>query len=183
MADLLHEHSVNAVIISAKRSFFDQVEAAVRACEFGRYRSVAHGRLLQNPDFANYIRRLLGNPSWCFRAVPEASWQGVGKQLLDFFGAPALLIVLAPALALVALLIRFTTPGPIFFRQQRSGLNGRPFTIYKFRTMETNAEQRKHEIAAMNEMSGPVFKLVNDPRITRLGDCCASSASTNCRSY
>jgi exopolysaccharide biosynthesis polyprenyl glycosylphosphotransferase len=101
--------------------------------------------------------------------VPEASWQSVGKQLLDFFGAALLLIVTTPLLAATALMVKCTSPGPIFFRQQRSGLNGRPFTLYKFRTMVSNAEQLKHELAAMNEMSGPVFKLVNDPRITAFG--------------
>jgi lipopolysaccharide/colanic/teichoic acid biosynthesis glycosyltransferase len=72
-------------------------------------------------------------------------------------------------LLLLALLVKFTSPGPVLFRQQRSGLNGAPFTIYKFRTMKTNAEQMKHELAAMNEMSGPVFKVTNDPRVTRIG--------------
>ena len=72
-------------------------------------------------------------------------------------------------LALIALAIKFTSPGPVLFRQKRSGINGRPFTIYKFRTMVTNAEQLKHELAAMNEMSGPVFKVSNDPRITPIG--------------
>ena len=65
--------------------------------------------------------------------------------------------------------IKLTSPGPVFFRQQRSGLNGAPFTLYKFRTMVTNAEQFKHELEAMNEMSGPVFKVTNDPRITPIG--------------
>jgi lipopolysaccharide/colanic/teichoic acid biosynthesis glycosyltransferase len=73
-----------------------------------------------------------------------------------------------PMLA-IALAIKFTSPGPALFRQKRSGLNGRPFTIYKFRTMATNAEQFKHELEAMNEMSGPVFKVTNDPRITPVG--------------
>jgi lipopolysaccharide/colanic/teichoic acid biosynthesis glycosyltransferase len=71
--------------------------------------------------------------------------------------------------ATLALLVKLTSPGPIFFRQQRSGLNGRPFVMYKFRTMVTNAEQLKQELAAMNEMSGPVFKVSKDPRITRFG--------------
>jgi lipopolysaccharide/colanic/teichoic acid biosynthesis glycosyltransferase len=57
----------------------------------------------------------------------------------------------------------------VLFRQKRSGLNGAPFTIYKFRTMVTNAEQYQHELAAMNEMKGPVFKVTNDPRITPIG--------------
>ena len=65
---------------------------------------------------------------------------------------------------MVALAHQLTSPGPVLFRQQRSGLNGRPFTMYKFRTMVTNAEQLKHELAAMNEMSGPVFKVTKDPR-------------------
>jgi lipopolysaccharide/colanic/teichoic acid biosynthesis glycosyltransferase len=69
----------------------------------------------------------------------------------------------------IALLIKLTSPGPVLFRQQRSGLNGRPFCIYKFRTMMTNAEQVKHELAAMNEMTGPVFKITNDPRVTPVG--------------
>jgi exopolysaccharide biosynthesis polyprenyl glycosylphosphotransferase len=169
MVDLLHEHSVNAVIISAKRSFFDQVEAAVRACELEGIEVWLMADFFRTQISRTTFDDFFGQSIMVFRAVPEASWQGVGKQLLDFFGAAALLILLAPWLALVALLIKFTTPGPIFFRQQRSGLNGRPFTLYKFRTMVTNAEQLKHELAAMNEMSGPVFKLVNDPRITPLG--------------
>jgi exopolysaccharide biosynthesis polyprenyl glycosylphosphotransferase len=169
MIDLLHEHSVNAVIISAKRSFFDQVEAAVRACELEGIEVWLMADFFRTQISRTTFDDFFGQSIMVFRAVPEASWQGVGKQLLDFFGAAALLIVLAPWLALVSLLIKLTTPGPIFFRQQRSGLNGRPFTLYKFRTMVTNAEQLKHELAAMNEMSGPVFKLVNDPRITPFG--------------
>ena len=91
------------------------------------------------------------------------------KQVLDFVGSLALLVLLAAPLAVVALLIKLTSPGPVLFRQQRSGLNGRPFTLYKFRTMVTNAEQIKHELEAMNEMTGPVFKVTNDPRVTPIG--------------
>jgi len=72
-------------------------------------------------------------------------------------------------MAVAGLLISLTSPGPVLFRQQRSGLNGRPFTMYKFRTMVSNAEQPKDELAALNEMSGPVFKVSKDPRITKVG--------------
>jgi exopolysaccharide biosynthesis polyprenyl glycosylphosphotransferase len=114
---------------------------------------------------------MMGQPLLIFRSTPEASWQMLAKNLLDIFGALVLLFVLIiiPVIPLVALLIKCTSPGPIFFRQQRSGLNGAPFTIWKFRTMATNSEQLKHELAAMNEMSGPVFKITNDPRITPVG--------------
>jgi exopolysaccharide biosynthesis polyprenyl glycosylphosphotransferase len=126
--------------------------------------------------FATQIARasfdeILGHPLLVFRSTPEASWQMLAKTLLDFIGALMLLVFLTviPVIPLVALAIKFTSPGPVFFRQQRSGLNGAPFTILKFRTMATNAEQFKHELAAMNEMSGPVFKVTNDPRITPVG--------------
>jgi exopolysaccharide biosynthesis polyprenyl glycosylphosphotransferase len=104
-----------------------------------------------------------------FRTTPEASWQSITKLLLDFFGALALIILTGLPMLIIALWIKLTSPGPAVFRQKRSGLNGAPFTIFKFRTMMTNAEQLKHELAAMNEMSGPVFKVTNDPRITPFG--------------
>jgi exopolysaccharide biosynthesis polyprenyl glycosylphosphotransferase len=88
---------------------------------------------------------------------------------MDCLGALAMLILLSPFLLIISLAIKFSSPGPILFRQQRSGLNGRPFSIYKFRTMVTNAEQLKHELEAMNEMTGPVFKVTNDPRVTPIG--------------
>ena len=78
-------------------------------------------------------------------------------------------VTVIPVIPVVAMLIKITSPGPVFFRQQRSGLNGAPFNIWKFRTMATNSEQLKHELESMNEMSGPVFKITKDPRITPLG--------------
>jgi exopolysaccharide biosynthesis polyprenyl glycosylphosphotransferase len=169
LVELLHEHSVNGVIISAKRSFFDQVEAAVRACELEGIEVWLMADFFKTQISRTSFDDFYGHAIMVFRAVPEASWESVAKQLIDFFGAAALLVLSAPFLVICALLVRLTSQGPIFFRQQRSGLNGRPFTLYKFRTMVTNAEQLKHELAAMNEMSGPVFKLINDPRITRFG--------------
>jgi len=77
--------------------------------------------------------------------------------------------VSSPVLVLAAVLIKLSSPGPVFFRQQRAGLNGRPFTMLKFRSMVSDAEQRKHELELLNEMSGPVFKVSHDPRITRVG--------------
>lgn len=169
LVELLHEHSVNGVIISAKRSFLDQVELAVRACELEGIEVWLMAEFFKTQISRTSFDDFYGQSIMVFRAVPEASWDTVAKQLLDFFGAAALLIIGAIPLCLVSILVKLTSPGPIFFRQQRSGLNGRPFTLYKFRTMVTNAEQLKHELAAMNEMNGPVFKLVNDPRTTPVG--------------
>jgi exopolysaccharide biosynthesis polyprenyl glycosylphosphotransferase len=110
-----------------------------------------------------------GRPMLVFRCTPDASWQALFKQLLDLLGASALLLVFSPVMMLAAGLIKLSSPGSILFRQQRCGLNGRPFTMLKFRSMVSDAEQRKHEIEILNEMSGPVFKASNDPRITTVG--------------
>ncbi len=91
------------------------------------------------------------------------------KRTLDCLLSGALLIILSPLFLLVAVLVKLTSPGPVFFRQIRVGLNKRKFNIYKFRTMVENAEQLQDQLLSMNEMAGPVFKIKNDPRITPLG--------------
>ncbi|HEV2211002.1 MAG TPA: sugar transferase [Verrucomicrobiae bacterium] len=170
LVELLHEHSINGVIVSGKRAFFDQIEAAIRACELEGIEVWLVADFFKTQISRTSFDDFYGQPILVFRTAPEASWQSMIKQLVDFAGALLLLIVSVPLIMLpVALLIKLTSPGPILFRQQRSGLNGRPFTLYKFRTMVSNAEQLQHELAAMNEMSGPVFKVTNDPRVTRLG--------------
>ena len=91
------------------------------------------------------------------------------KRLLDVFISGLLLIVLAPLFLLIAILIKITSIGAVFFKQERCSLNGRRFTLYKFRTMVAGAESQFEEVLALNEMTGPVFKITNDPRITKLG--------------
>jgi exopolysaccharide biosynthesis polyprenyl glycosylphosphotransferase len=110
-----------------------------------------------------------GRPMLVFRSTPEMSWQAVAKQVIDVVGAMIILLISAPFLLPIALIIKLTSPGPVLFRQQRSGLSGKPFTMLKFRSMVTDAEQRKRELEVFNEMSGPVFKVTNDPRVTRIG--------------
>jgi exopolysaccharide biosynthesis polyprenyl glycosylphosphotransferase len=91
------------------------------------------------------------------------------KSIAEQAFAASALLVLSPMLALIALLIKYTSHGPVFFRQKRVGLRGRRFYIYKFRTMVADAEKQKAALEALNETDGPAFKIVNDPRITRVG--------------
>jgi len=100
---------------------------------------------------------------------PKMNWQLLVKRLVDIFCSGFGLIILAPLFAAVALLIKATSRGPIFFRQERVGYNGRPFNCLKFRTMVKNAEELKKDLLKFNEMEGPVFKMKNDPRVTRVG--------------
>ncbi len=96
-------------------------------------------------------------------------WPTYAKRILDFTMALVVLVVLSPLLLVIAVLIKLTSPGPIMFVQKRLGLHKRPFNLYKFRTMVADAEERLGDIEHLNEVSGPVFKIKNDPRTTSTG--------------
>jgi len=91
------------------------------------------------------------------------------KRVLDIAISLILIIILSLPFFIIALLIKLTSSGPVFFIQERIGLNKRKFRLYKFRTMVEDAEQKLYEIEHRNEVSGPVFKIKDDPRITRVG--------------
>lgn len=91
------------------------------------------------------------------------------KRFFDFIFSLTVLICLSPIFAVLALIIKIDSPGKVFFKQKRVGLRGRHFYVYKFRTMVSNAEELKVNLVEQNEMDGPVFKMVNDPRITKVG--------------
>ena len=94
----------------------------------------------------------------------------VVKRLMDIIGAAVALVLLAPFLVLVAMAIRLESPGPALFKQTRVGLNGRQFTLWKFRSMRQDAEARRADLDEQNEMVGGVtFKIKTDPRITQTG--------------
>jgi lipopolysaccharide/colanic/teichoic acid biosynthesis glycosyltransferase len=91
------------------------------------------------------------------------------KRLLDVVCAGLALVLLSPLLLIVAIAIKLSMPGPVFFSQKRAGLGGRPFSIYKLRTMVVNAEALQKELLTRNEQDGPAFKIKDDPRVTPLG--------------
>jgi exopolysaccharide biosynthesis polyprenyl glycosylphosphotransferase len=91
------------------------------------------------------------------------------KRIMDVVVSLVLLILLSPLFLIVALLIKLDSRGPVFFVQERMGMNKRKFKLLKFRSMYQDAEQRKAELAALNEQEGPVFKIKKDPRVTRVG--------------
>jgi lipopolysaccharide/colanic/teichoic acid biosynthesis glycosyltransferase len=91
------------------------------------------------------------------------------KRVLDIGISTLLLVLLAPLFLLLAAIVKLTSRGPVLYRWQVAGKGGRPFTGYKFRSMYSNADELKNQLEALNEMSGPVFKLTTDPRVTRVG--------------
>jgi len=115
------------------------------------------------------LESFAGLPLLSFSTTPTNEALMFVRRIMDIaivsiFGIPILFVV-----GLSALAIKLTSPGPVFFKQERCGLNGRVFTMYKLRSMIDNAEQNRLELEALNEMDGPVFKLSRDPRTTPVG--------------
>lgn len=91
------------------------------------------------------------------------------KRILDIIVSSSLLLLLSPLFAIIAVAVKLTSTGPVFYRWRVVGRNGWPFTGYKFRSMCADADLLKEQLERFNEMCGPVFKLTNDPRVTKLG--------------
>ena len=130
---------------------------------------MVHAGIFHTPVFRPEIDNLAGEPGIYYRAQAAPASHLIAKRLFDCIGAALLLGLSAPVLAIIGASIKLTSAGPVFFRQRRCGLNGHPFDMLKFRSMVCDAEARKAGLAARNEMKGPVFKVHDDPRVTRLG--------------
>jgi exopolysaccharide biosynthesis polyprenyl glycosylphosphotransferase len=169
LVSFIHEHSVNTVVINARHTLLAHVEAVIGACELEGIEVWLLADFFKTHISQTSLDDFFGQPVFVFHSGPEMPMARLVKQIIDVTGASVLLAVFSVPMVIAALGIKLTSKGPILFKQERSGLNGKPFVMYKFRTMVTNAEQLKQELAALNEMSGPVFKVTNDPRITRFG--------------
>lgn len=123
------------------------------------YPQLAHARI---DDFN-------GHPVIVYHPASHYEGMLLAKRVFDVLLSGFFLVALSPLLTLIAVLIRTSSPGPVFFRQERTGFHGKPFTMLKFRTMTDRAEEARCHLDEANEMSGPVFKVRNDPRITRIG--------------
>lgn len=167
--ETLHEETVDIVVFSLDERIIPQVQEAILACEAEGIEVWVSADFIQTLFTHVQFDQFAGQPLLIYRTTPTISWELVAKRILDILGAFLLLIVTSPLMLLAALLIRLTSPGPIIFSQNRSGLHGRAFRMYKFRSMVTNAEQARAELEARNVMSGPVFKVNDDPRVTPIG--------------
>lgn len=116
-----------------------------------------------------YPDLLLGLPSILLARAKARTGYIFAKRLIDIVVALTLLIILAPLFVIIGLAVKLSSPGPIFYRWRVLGQNNREFTGFKFRTMVVNADQLKSKLLRYNEMSGPVFKMKNDPRVTAVG--------------
>lgn len=166
---LLHEQSPNIVFVSGRHSYFSEIEEIIRYCELEGVDVWVTADFFKSQPCKPSIETMGGSPILAFRTAPDFSFQSLAKVIFDYISSFFALLCLSPLFLIIAMAIKITSPGPVFFKQNRSGLNGKPFVMYKFRSMINNAEMKKHELERLNEMSGPVFKVTNDPRVTKVG--------------
>ncbi|MGB7053665.1 MAG: sugar transferase [Acidimicrobiales bacterium] len=119
--------------------------------------------------FRSHVEDLSGLPMIDIAPTAMTTWARFVKRAFDIAASSAALLVLSPFMLVIAAAIKCTSHGPVFFRQQRTGRNEQPFYVLKFRTMFEDAEARRCELEHLNEMDGPLFKVRNDPRVTRVG--------------
>jgi exopolysaccharide biosynthesis polyprenyl glycosylphosphotransferase len=166
----LREHVVDEVVIALPiNSSYHKASRVVALCE-------EQGIIVRflsnifNPKLAWSRAELIEDESMIalYTGAMEG-WPVVAKRVLDFCVSLSLLIILSPIFLLAAILIKLTSPGPVFFIQERVGLNKRRFNLYKFRSMVPDAEEKLATVEHLNEVTGPVFKITEDPRITSIG--------------
>jgi len=165
----MHEHAANAVIIAGEHTYFGKIEETIALCEREGVEVWVTVDFFRTRIAQARTDQLYGRPMLVFRSVPDTSWPVVIKRVIDVVGAAVLLVIFAIPMALVAIAVKLSSPGPVLFKQKRAGLNGRPFTLLKFRSMYVDAEERRKELEKFNEIKGPAFKLTNDPRVTPVG--------------
>jgi len=166
---ILKSNVVDEVILAIPRGMIGEVEKVVRACEEEGVKVRLMADLFQVPFKRVTLDELEEVPFLTFDSVAHDEWKLLLKRGIDLVVGVALLIILAPVMAMIALAIRLDSPGPVLFIQRRVGMNKRTFRLIKFRTMYRDAEQRQAQFEHLNEADGPVFKLRNDPRVTRVG--------------
>ena len=167
--EILHSEAIQLVVFDVKYSSFQNVVDSITACENEGIEVLLATSLFDTQIARAKVEYFIDRPVLVFRSTPDSSWELLCKAALDRIGAVFLLLIFALPMLLIALLIKLSSRGPVLFRQERSGHYGKPFIMYKFRSMVTNAEQLQDELRRMNEMSGPVFKVSKDPRVTAFG--------------
>jgi exopolysaccharide biosynthesis polyprenyl glycosylphosphotransferase len=160
---------VDEIVFAVTRKKLDEMKQIFILCEELGIRARVAMNFFQNRLARIEVEELEGIPFLTFTTTPSNETQLAAKRLLDVAISLLLLTLSAPVIVMAAIAIKITSPGSVLFAQQRMGLNGRIFTLYKFRTMIANAHERVGEVSHLNQMTGPVFKAKSDPRITAVG--------------
>ena len=167
---LLKEQVIDEVVISLPvKSYYDEITSIVNLCEEQGIIVRLLSDLFDLRIAKSNIDYIDDIPCLTLHSAPIEQWHLLLKRFLDVILSSILIVIVLPLMLLVAFLIKLDSKGPVFFSQERMGLNKRRFKVLKFRTMIHNAERMKDKLNDLNEVSGPVFKIKNDPRLTWLG--------------
>ena len=167
--DLMEVDILDEVLYLKNKVIPSEVRETVRSCEeLGVIFSLLYKD--SNIKLTNAIKTSIGDHKFLtFINIPHNLFSLTIKKIMDITISLFLTIILSPFLLVIAILIKLASPGPVIFKQTRVGLRGRQFSLYKFRTMIVDAEKYKKQLEAENEADGPVFKIKDDPRVTKIG--------------
>jgi exopolysaccharide biosynthesis polyprenyl glycosylphosphotransferase len=166
---ILKDHVIDEVIVAVPRGLLLAVEKVIRACEEEAIKVSLMADVFDVNAARVTLRGFTRLPLLSFEAIAQPEWKLAVKRGLDLVMVSLAVPFLLPLMAVIAVAIRLDSPGPIFFRQERVGLGKRRFRMLKFRTMVEGSDQLQAQLEHLNEAQGPVFKIANDPRITRVG--------------
>lgn len=166
---ILHRKVVDRVIFVVPRLWLHRLDDVILACEREGIPTSISMDLYDLSIAKMRQTNFSGFPLLEFETFQAKEWQLFFKRMMDILISVAVLILASPIYIITAIAIKLNSRGPIFYSQVRCGVKGRKFTLYKFRSMIVGAEMKKKYLEKLNEMDGPVFKIKNDPRITKVG--------------
>lgn len=166
---ILHNEAVDEIVFVVPRSRLSHVEGALHDCETEGVVTTITVDLFDMQIAKSAVSEIDGVPLLRFHTTKINEWQILVKRFIDIVISGLVIVLLGPLLALLALLIKLTSPGPVFFKQQRLGLRGRKFTLYKFRTMRPGAHDVLSKVSDVAEMDTPEFRAKKTQWITPLG--------------
>jgi exopolysaccharide biosynthesis polyprenyl glycosylphosphotransferase len=169
LPQILENEVVDEVIFAISQEELKKMEDLFLLCEERGITARLAINFFPHVIAKTHLEELEGLPLLTFTTAPKNELLLLLRRMIDFVGSLLLISILSPLFLMITLLIRLDSPGPAIYRQVRCGLNGRKFTFYKFRSMVQGAEKQQSDLIAYNMMDGPVFKMKNDPRVTRVG--------------
>ncbi|MBI4317967.1 MAG: sugar transferase [Chloroflexi bacterium] len=169
LGTIIREQRVDEVIVALPPGSHAKVSEIVQCCRRNNVRVKVVPEFFDMALSRVDLEQISRIPLVSFKTSALCGWNEVVKRLFEASLVGAAMIALAPLFLVVAMAIKLDSPGPAIYRQTRVGRGGKSFQIYKFRSMRPNAEQLLPELMEFNEVAGPLFKLRNDPRVTRVG--------------
>ena len=166
---VLKDHIIDEVVMAIPRTMISQAERIAQACEEEGVKFSVMADLFEVRVQRTQLVELGQIPMLTHETIVQNEWKLMVKRVIDIVAVLSVLPLLFPVMGIVALAIKLDSSGPIFFLQERVGLKKRRFRMLKFRSMVHGADRMQAQVEHLNEAQGPIFKVANDPRITRVG--------------